>query len=335
MKPFFSCIVTAFNEGPTAVVALNSLLAQTFTDFEVLVVHDGADKLTEKILLSYQDPRFLHIIQTNDGLSSARNRAIPHCKGEYVCFLDADDLRANWALDSIYASIVSNNNPDCIFSPGLLVEVRNEVLPFYDQPIFNYFDTLEKASFAGSEVDAQLAKVALIEPQSANKTVKKTLIDKYKLRYPTGQFFEDSFFHAGVIACMESFAVSAAPTFTYFRRYGRGQITAGSGLNRLDAISVAFMTLEYWGRSARFSNKAASAALFLSLFKTLQWCQESIAHMHRYNFEYVLKQNVSTLSIQWIDVITSKEMTEIIRGINWAPQIFSYIKNNLSVNIEY
>lgn len=329
MKPFFSCIVTAFNEGPTAVIALDSLLAQTFTDFEVLLVHDGVDKVTEKILLSYQDSRLVHIIQTNDGLSSARNRAIPHCKGEYVCFLDADDLRPNWAFDSIYAAIISNNKPDCIFSPGLLVEVRNEVLPFYDQSVFNYFETLDKTAFDGIEVDTHLDKVVLIEPQSANKTIKKSLIDKYKLRFPTGQFYEDSFFHAGVIACMESFAVSAMPAFTYFRRYGRAQITSGSGLNRLDAISVAFMTLEYWEQSARFSNRVASAALFLNLFKNLHWCQESVAHMHRYNFEYVLKQNISTLNNQWINIIESKEMMDTVDQINWGANIFSYIKNNM------
>jgi len=333
MKPFFSCIVTAFNEGETARVALESLLAQTFTDFEVLVVHDGVDKATEKVLLEYQDPRIVHIPQFNDGLSSARNRAIPHCKGEYICFLDSDDLRPNWAFESIHNTTLSTNKPDCVFSPGLLVELRNEVLPFYDQPIFDYFSGLGTNRFTGDALDKQLSTALLIEPQSANKFVRKEFVDKFKLRYPTGLFFEDMLFHAGICACMESFAINTSPTFTYFRRYGRPQITGGNGLNRMDAISMAFITLKYWENSARFINTAASAALLLSLFKLVKWCEESISHMHRWNYGQAVNQQIKTIGNAWFNIIDGDCMIDITKAIPWAASVHEYVKVRVGHNI--
>ena len=326
MKPFFSCIITAFNEGETARVALQSLLSQSFSDFEVLVVHDGVDKATEDILIEYQDARIVHIPQFNDGLSSARNRAIPHCRGEYICFLDADDLRPNWAFESVHRTIISNKMPDCIFSPGLLVELRNEVLSFYDQYIFDYFTRLGQLSFEGVAAEEQISKTLFIEPQSANKFVKKKLVDKYKLRYPTGLFFEDMFFHAGVCACMESFAINTSPSFTYFRRYGRPQITTGAGLNRFDVISMAFITLKYWENSSRFSNYDASSALFLSLFRLVRWCEESISHLYRWGFGQSVSQQFGAMSEPWFNIINSNEMQNITKKVPWAADIFEYIK---------
>ena len=330
MSPFFSCIVTAFNEGETARVAIESLLAQNFTDFEVLVVHDGVDKVTEEVLLEYQDPRIIHIPQFNDGLSSARNRAIPHSKGEYICFLDADDMRPNWAFESVYETIISSNKPDCVFSPGLLVELRNEVLPFYDQSIFDYFSSLDTKIYTGNFLDDQLSKAFFIEPQSANKFVRKDFVDKYKLRYPIGLFFEDIFFHTGICACMESFAINKLPTFAYFRRYGRPQITGGAGLNRVDAISVAFMTLNYWRKNNRFNNKIASAALLLSLFKLIKWCEESISHMHRYNFEMALNKYIKELDESWMEIISEIDQIEIQRECDWVRNVIEYMRFKIS-----
>jgi glycosyltransferase involved in cell wall biosynthesis len=333
MKPFFSCIVTAFNEGETARVSLESLLAQSFTDFEVIVVHDGVDKATEEILLGYQDPRLVHIAQFNDGLSSARNRAIPHCKGEYICFLDADDLRPNWAFDSVHQTIVSNNMPDCVFSPGLLVELRNEVMPFYDQPIFDYFVKMGQISFEGRALDEQLSKVMLIEPQAANKFVRKEIIDKHKLRYPTGLVYEDMLFHAGICASMESFAINTSPAFTYFRRYGRPQITSGTGLNRMDAISMAFITLKYWENCTRFTNKAASSALFLSLFKLVRWCEESISHFHRWHYSHAVSKQLDAMNESWFSIIDGYEMANISSDIPWAAGVFEYVKTRMEHRI--
>src|SRR5690606_26688665 len=96
--PFISCIVTTYNEGPLAAASIQSLLDQSFEDFELLIVDDGASDQTRAAIHAFDDPRIRYIRQANDGLSSARNRALHHVRGDYVCFLDADDIRPLWAL---------------------------------------------------------------------------------------------------------------------------------------------------------------------------------------------------------------------------------------------
>jgi glycosyltransferase involved in cell wall biosynthesis len=90
--PRVSVIVPCYNQGAYLEEAIESLLAQTYRDFEVIVVNDGStDEFTNTLLADYRRP-FTTVLQTaNQGLSAARNHAIRHAVGEYILPLDADD----------------------------------------------------------------------------------------------------------------------------------------------------------------------------------------------------------------------------------------------------
>lgn len=91
--PLVSVIIPAYNAAPFIAEALNSVFAQDFSDFEVIVVNDGspdADEL-EQELARYLD-RIIYISQENRGPSGARNRAIREARGEYIALLDSDDI---------------------------------------------------------------------------------------------------------------------------------------------------------------------------------------------------------------------------------------------------
>jgi glycosyltransferase involved in cell wall biosynthesis len=111
--PKLTCITTTYNDGATALTSIRSVLAQSFTDFQYIVVDDGSSDDTLAVLASVQDPRLQVIRQANDGLSSARNRGLRHVKGDYVCFLDSDDVRPNWSFASI-AEVIDASAPDII-----------------------------------------------------------------------------------------------------------------------------------------------------------------------------------------------------------------------------
>jgi hypothetical protein len=115
------------------------------------------------------------------------------------------------------------------------------------------------------------------------------------LVFPNGHLFEDILFHSGVVASLRSFAVSSIPSFTYYRRYGRAQITAGAGDNRLDAVAVAKISLETFAQSGRFSNVTMRGALMVSAFRLLRWCEDCISHVYRYQFHEALIYLVETL----------------------------------------
>lgn len=85
-----SVIIPTYNSAKYVVEAVESVLAQTYKDFEVIVIDDGSTDETEQVMRRYQTP-VRYIRQQNGGVAVARNRGIAESCGKYVAFLDADD----------------------------------------------------------------------------------------------------------------------------------------------------------------------------------------------------------------------------------------------------
>jgi glycosyltransferase involved in cell wall biosynthesis len=91
-RPRVSVVVPCYNLGQYVEEAVDSVLAQTYQDFEIIVVNDGStDSRTNDILRGLRRPRTVVLTTENRGLPAARNLAIQHSRGAYVCALDADD----------------------------------------------------------------------------------------------------------------------------------------------------------------------------------------------------------------------------------------------------
>lgn len=89
--PVFSVVIPLYNKEPHICRALDSVLTQTFQDFEILVIDDGSTDKSAEIVKNYTDPRILLIQQENAGVSAARNKGIKEATAEMIAFLDADD----------------------------------------------------------------------------------------------------------------------------------------------------------------------------------------------------------------------------------------------------
>lgn len=87
-----SVVVPAYNYGRYLGEAIDSVLAQTHRDFELIVVDDGSSDSTREIVAAYTDPRLRYVWQQNQGLSAARNTGIREARFDFVAFLDADDV---------------------------------------------------------------------------------------------------------------------------------------------------------------------------------------------------------------------------------------------------
>ena len=107
----FSIIIPLYNKEGSIAQALDSVMAQECQDFEVVVVDDGSTDGGVAVVENYGDPRIRLVRQENAGVSAARNRGIEEARGEYVAFLDADDVWMPGFLSEIVA--LQREFPQC------------------------------------------------------------------------------------------------------------------------------------------------------------------------------------------------------------------------------
>lgn len=98
----FSVILPVYNGEKFVDNAIGSIFAQTYSDWELIIVNDGSKDNTASVLEKYEDHGKVTVIhQANGGVSDARNNGISHAKGDYIAFLDADDVWENYHLETM------------------------------------------------------------------------------------------------------------------------------------------------------------------------------------------------------------------------------------------
>ena len=98
----FSVIIPVYNGGKFIDNAISSVMSQTYSDYELIIVNDGSIDNTATVLEKYEsNPKITVISQENGGVSKARNNGISHAKGSHIVFLDADDEWENYHLETM------------------------------------------------------------------------------------------------------------------------------------------------------------------------------------------------------------------------------------------
>ena len=110
-NPEISIIIPVYNVEPYIRRCLDSIKAQTFTDFEAIIVDDSSPDGSIKIAMEFvaSDSRFKIVTRENGGLSAARNTGIEHSVGRYIAFIDSDDFIAPTYLEKLYNACEENN----------------------------------------------------------------------------------------------------------------------------------------------------------------------------------------------------------------------------------
>lgn len=171
--PKISVVVPLYNKANHVAQTIDSVLKQTFSDFELLVVNDGSTDGGERIVEAYPDARVRLINRDNGGESMARNTGIEKSTAKYVAFLDADDT---W--DSDFLEIIdglTKNFPD---AAGYATHIRDSSMLqkcgslFYDPSrgdeawmIENYFECLNSGYFPVTSSSVCVKRSTLIDIQ--------------------------------------------------------------------------------------------------------------------------------------------------------------------------
>ncbi len=135
-------VMPAYNVAKFIEGAVDSVLAQTYTNFELVIVNDGSTDDTARIIGAYRDSRVRIVTQKNRGLAGARNTGIRVANGEYIALLDADDL---WHPDKLCEHVAHlDDNPEVgvSYSASRFMDESGRLLSIYQAP---RLDSIEPA----------------------------------------------------------------------------------------------------------------------------------------------------------------------------------------------
>ena len=161
-------IIPTFNTGKYIKEAVDSAINQTYKNKEIIVVDDGSTDNTKEILDIYiQDNKIKYIYQENKGLAGARNTGIKAANGDYIAFLDSDDIFLPNKIEKQIEFLENNRDCDVCYC---------DVWHFYDDEP-NKLMKLDYKYYSGSEVLKNLLKKNFINPLTV--VTRRSVVDKY------------------------------------------------------------------------------------------------------------------------------------------------------------
>ncbi|AMQ87246.1 glycosyltransferase family 2 protein [Marinobacter sp. LQ44] len=124
-RPLVSVITPTFNRADYLPVAVESVLAQTMPDLELIVIDDGSTDNTAAVMQPFlEDPRVRYLAQDNQGQSAARNRGIESAKGDFICFLDSDNAWLVSKLDKALEAFRDNPQADIVYGDYIVIDAQ-------------------------------------------------------------------------------------------------------------------------------------------------------------------------------------------------------------------
>lgn len=165
--PKVSVVIPTFNRAQIIAESLQSVINQTYKDIEAIVVDDGSTDNTREVVGSFKDPRISYKYQENRGVSAARNAGIKVSSGEYIAFLDSDDI---WLSPNLELKVkLLDSRPDIAIacSDAYMFDARVGVTlgrRWHDKP-FHYWVNPQRA--AKNPLKELLYRGCFITPQAA------------------------------------------------------------------------------------------------------------------------------------------------------------------------
>ena len=223
--PEFSIIVPIYNVEKYLETCVESVLKQTYPNFELILVDDGSPDSCGSLCDKYQkaDCRVNVIHKENGGLSSARNAGLKVAIGNYVIFLDSDDF---WDDIEALAHINSNLHETLadvlIFPAKRYYEVENKVTYILTQKV----DREEITNENVNQAIEYMIKNNIYRAAAWNKVIKKDIIDSHNMSFREGYLSEDVDWCGDLLLYANKFDFYETPFYAY-RQQRTGSITTG------------------------------------------------------------------------------------------------------------
>lgn len=226
-----SVILPVFNSEKYIEKAIDSVLKQSLTDFELIIVNDGSTDNTSNIINEFTDSRIKIINQSNQGPGAARNNALKIAQGQYVMYLDSDDWYHENALEIAYNEITKYDADMTFFQ---MINYNNGDVYENDWFDLKTFDeSFENRAFSPKETPGSIFDLSVGVCQ---KIYDADFLRKIGAKFPEGIFFEDMPFFFYVY--LKSERVSIIKKHLYYRRKHDESITHVVDEKFLDTVAA-------------------------------------------------------------------------------------------------
>jgi len=169
-----SIMMPVFNGEKFVESAIRSILTQTYENWELIIVNDGSTDKTPSILEQFQDSRVKIIHQENQGEAVARNAALRSMNGEFLSFLDADDLYFPFFLESMVKFLISQPDIDACYCDGWYINTEDEILtPLSSQ---------RRGPFRGDIFEPLIRASDVFGPPTCT-LIRRNIVEKHQLEF--------------------------------------------------------------------------------------------------------------------------------------------------------
>lgn len=229
-NPEISIIVPVYNVELYLRKCIESILEQTFKNFELIIVNDGSTDNSGIICKEYRkiDPRIKIIHKFNNGLSSARNTGIEIAKGKYIGFIDSDDYINKYMFEILYENITKNNADISMCDYMEVYKDKNEIYcekQNSEKLILNNIESLEKI------YDKEGWKYIIVW----NKLYKKVLFSE--VRFPVGKIHEDEMIVHEILYKAKKLVFDKSKLYYYLQR-DNSIMSKKDNIQRLDIVEA-------------------------------------------------------------------------------------------------
>lgn len=289
-----SIIIPAYNVEKYISHGIESCLNQTYSNIEIVIVDDGSTDGTWKIIEEYQkiDARIIAEHKSNGGVSSARNRALGICKGDYLLFLDSDD----WLVENtveILLNIALNNEKYLACSECYCVYFEEDNSLRYEQHgIDNESERLER-----EEALLCLGKVNCFKLQSScYKLFEKSIIDAKQIRFDESiHHGEDGLFTFEYLKESKGLVYEPVPLWNILERPGSAT-TSPYNSKWLTAITAVEKMLSYEDNTPAVQNSLKYFLVERTIATEIECVRaRKLGAVERRRFRKVLRENMDYL----------------------------------------
>ena len=197
-NPQISVIIPIYNCEKYIKECLSSLIKQTFKNFEIICINDGSNDDTLKILKKFEanDERIIIFNQNNSGPGIARNVGMKKSKGEYLMFLDSDDIFKKTMLEELYIKIKENDS-DVVICNSQNFEKKKWWKKFYEKNYLINDNIIKQKTFSSLDIEKDFFNLFIWWPW--DKLYKRKFIENLGIEYQNLKSSEDLFFVAASV----------------------------------------------------------------------------------------------------------------------------------------